>query len=541
MIRRSLAAALVCGWSAACTGAPETPAESVAATTLEAPAGLGLQSTPLPDVSTMGEDVQRQMRGRFAALREATARVPPDKDELAAAYGDVGNILLAARYYAMSEPYYSNAHTLAPSDARWSYYLGQVYRNTGPLEEASKFLEQVREAQPDDLATLVGLGEVYLALGRFEDAAARFDEAAEREPASSAVWFGIGRVALARDDTDTAVEALEKALAGDPRATAIHYPLALAHRAAGDTDQAEIHLDQRGDVAPRPADPLMRALDDLLESPEVFGSRGRSALANGNFSAAADLFARGLELEPGDAFLRHDLATALYRMGDLGAAETEFERVIQTDPRFASAYYSLGELMTATGRPQEAVDTFSLALRYEPGHIQARVRLAGVLGRSGQPQEALVQFARVLELDPLQAEAMLGTAMNLVRLNRYQEARDRLSEGLRAFPERSSFAFALARLQAAAPDERVRDGESALRLAEQLLAEERSFGLGETLAMSLAELGRYPAAVAVQRDLLGAASQAGAPAMVTQRLTEHLRLYERGEPCREPFGPDEMF
>ena len=56
------------------------------------------------------------------------------------------------------------------------------------------------------------------------------------------------------------------------------------------------------------------------------------------------------------------------------------------------------------------------------------------------------------------------------------------------------FTHPLARLLAAASEDQVRDGRRALTIVETLLEEEQSFLLGETLAMTLAELGQYAAA-----------------------------------------------
>ena len=50
--------------------------------------------------------------------------------------------------------------------------------------------------------------------------------------------------------------------------------------------------------------------------------------------------------------------------------------------------------------------------------------------------------------------------MALVRLRRFQEARDRLADGVKTYPDQPGFAHALARLLAAAPDARVRDGRA---------------------------------------------------------------------------------
>ena len=69
---------------------------------------------------------------------------------------------------------------------------------------------------------------------------------------------------------------------------------------------------------------------------------------------------------------------------------------------------------------------------------------------------------------------------------RFDEARARLVDALRLFPNHPSLIAALARVYATAPDARVRNGESARALAEQLLARSRTIDALETMAMALA-------------------------------------------------------
>jgi hypothetical protein len=52
-------------------------------------------------------------------------------------------------------------------------------------------------------------------------------------------------------------------------------------------------------------------------------------------------------------------------------------------------------------------------------------------------------------------------------------------------------------------------------------------------------LGEYEEAVSVQRSVLAASVEARIPQAV-QRMTENLRLYERRQPCRIPWRPDEV-
>jgi tetratricopeptide (TPR) repeat protein len=151
----------------------------------------------------------------------------------------------------------------------------------------------------------------------------------------------------------------------------------------------------------------------------------------------------------------------------------------------------------------------------------------------------LAHYEEALALEPGLVEARIGTAVALTQLRRYQDARDRLIRDMQADPDQPAFAHGLARVLAAAPDDRVRDGPRAMALVQELLQHGRTLDLGETMAMTLAELGQYQQAASVQRDLLAAAQKSGLGQSVP-RLSANLELYEAGRPCRTPWAPDEL-
>jgi tetratricopeptide (TPR) repeat protein len=487
----------------------------------------------------MEASVRQQMQARRSALTAKLEQPAPNAADLAPAYGELGRLLLAATYFDPAEACLLNAQTLAPTDMRWPYYLGQLYKAKGPLAKSIASFERARQLTPNDVATLVWLGTAHLLEGRPDAAEPLFNDAIRIDPNSAAAQFGAGRAALARKDYAAAVTHLEKTLALNPQATATHYQLAMAYRGRGDMARAEAQLAQKGDIEPVPADPLMRQFDELLESAEAYNVRGGRELDAGNWAAAADDFKKGLEIKPADPSLRHRLGTALYQLGDVKGALEQFQQVVRTSPEFSKAHFSLGVLMAAGGRHAEAIQEFSNALKYDPGYVQARVQLAGALARSGRPQEALGEYEQALVNDPGKKEAAFGYAMALVRLHRYLDARDRFTQAFKTYPDDPVFANSLARLLAAAPDARVRDAARAKALAERLLEKERSVDVGETMAMALAELGQYEQAAAVQHDVIAAAEKAGQPDFV-MHLKQNLALYQKRQPCRTPFAEDEL-
>jgi tetratricopeptide (TPR) repeat protein len=283
----------------------------------------------------------------------------------------------------------------------------------------------------------------------------------------------------------------------------------------------------------------MAQLEGLLNTPVAFEVRGREALEKGDWVAAAEYFRKGIALAPDEPSLQHKLGTALAMGGDTPGAVRQFELVAKRWPSFAKGQYSLGVILAANRRYPEAIDRFTIALRSDPTDVQAQLQLAAALRVSGRFEAALDHYQRAAALDPRLAEARFGYAMALVCLKRYQEARERLTEAMTVFPDQPGFAHATARLLAAAPDDRARDGRRAVEILQALLGgRQPSITLAETMAMALAEAGRYGDAVTWQREAMAAARTTRALDLLP-RMAENMKLYERGKPCRTPWG-DEM-
>ena len=204
-------------------------------------------------------------------------------------------------------------------------------------------------------------------------------------------------------------------------------------------------------------------------------------------------------------------------------------------PAYARAHYSLGVLLEEEGAILQALARYTSAVRYDADYAAARLRLAGLLRRSGRPGDAMAQYTRVAQIDPAIFEAPFGQAMVLVSEGRWPAARDQLLDGMAQYPSAPAFPLALARVLAAAPDSQVRDGVRALAVMERLSEEQQRMDLGETLAMALAEVGRFDEAAALQREAIEAA-----PAEIAQRMAANLALYESGQPCRTPWRDGEI-
>ena len=260
------------------------------------------------------------------------------------AHGEMGRLLMAAELNDAAEPAFLNALTLAPDDARWTYYLAHVYRRKGDVATAARYFDRTVTLQPGNVAALWWLGVVHLELGQPQDAERHFSRALALQPGALSAVYGLGRAALARNDYAAAAQYFERVLAMNAQATAAHYPLGLAYRGLGRLEDAESHLAQRTHLQILPIDPLMNELDMLLQSATAYQDRGMRAAQAADWPRAVEQFRRAVELEPANTDARLGLSTALLASGDRRGAIEEAREALRRAPGHARARALVDEL-----------------------------------------------------------------------------------------------------------------------------------------------------------------------------------------------------
>src|ERR1700687_966231 len=98
----------------ACTSEPKVASTSTPAAAK--PDGGSLPPVSLPDLSRMEKSVQQQMDERYRTLTSKIDDHSTPTLELGKAYGEMGNLLLAAEYFEAAESCYLHAQALGPTE-----------------------------------------------------------------------------------------------------------------------------------------------------------------------------------------------------------------------------------------------------------------------------------------------------------------------------------------------------------------------------------------------------------------------------------------
>lgn len=537
-----------------------------------------LAAVPEPAAAAMDAAVQEQLEAQRLLVDELTADPETPAPELAEAYGLYGRLAFAYQLAETAAAAFANADALAPGDPRWAHYRGLVAIEAGRFEEARAAFARVVELEPGSLAASLRLGEALLQAGRPGEARGVFEgilkspkRSAGTFPGTAAALFGLGRAEAAEGRPAEAAAAFRRALELEPGADLVHYHLGLAYRELGRLDDARSELRRRGTTPPRLPDPLLVEARLLTSGAAADHLRATRALRRGEFDRAIELFERSVAADPENLQAWQGLATALLRagrpqdalaryraalaqgvgtddarfqlnhgtlLGRLGHGDealAAFRAAVRLAPDFRDAHFNLGLALRERGELDASIHHLERAAELDPLDVAAHLELAVARVLAGRPGAAVDAYDRALALEPDLAAAHLDRAMALLHADRCADAARRLDEGVARLPGEIALRHLLARVLATCPAAVVRDGARALALAQAVLQAQQSLDHAETLAMALAELGRFADAAVLQERLVDEAQRQGWEKRLPV-LRARLESYRRGAPIRAPWS-----
>jgi tetratricopeptide (TPR) repeat protein len=498
----------------------------------------------------------------YQAARDADATYLPTLLRL-------GDVRLLQNDLAAARSLYGEALALAPDDAYTHAALGRLAAREQKHQDAARSFERALELDPDATSLHYPASQAYRALGdeermrrhlerrgngrvRFADPVA---EEVQRQVRGAGAELLLARMALREGAVDTALERVRRAIELDPDNASAHNNLAVVLEAKGQIDEAVAAYREAARLDPSSVGrrfTLARLLGRLGRDEEA-AAELRSVLAlapdfgEGRIELARVLTRQGrpeeAELEYREALLadpratpaRWELVAVLERLGKKDEARRELDTLLAAAPDFAPAQFKLGGVLAEAGDTAGAIERFRRAAELDPDMAEAHQNLAILYGRGGDFAAAARHQQRAVDLGPESPEARLTLATALILGNQLQDARRALEEAAARHPSDPRIADTLARVLATAPDAAVRDGRRAADIASQLLQDAPSPQHAETLAMALAEVGRFDDAIKLQEQVVERLEQGGAAGDLVAEAKSRLDRYRQGVPARAPW------
>jgi tetratricopeptide (TPR) repeat protein len=215
-------------------------------------------------------------------------------------------------------------------------------------------------------------------------------------------------------------------------------------------------------------------------------------------------------------------------------SETLFRHALAVTANNDVAENNLGIVFQQQGKLDEAISLLQSAVDLRPDNSPAQENLAKALLRKGRISEALVHYRKLFELQPdnFEVHNIVGTV--LVQQGRIREGVEEWQKVLAVQPDNGNAMSNLAWVFATAPDDSLRDGPQAVKLAEQALhvSGGRIPILFRTLAAAYAENGQFSEAIATAQRGITLANSQGNPNLATD-LQGNITLYQEKRSLRD--------
>jgi tetratricopeptide (TPR) repeat protein len=255
----------------------------------------------------------------------------------------------------------------------------------------------------------------------------------------------------------------------------------------------------------------------------------------GTFADMETLWRKTLAKNPDCLIAHNNLGVLLRNQGRIEESMEHCLKAIQIDPNSSEALENLGAALADKGRFDEAIENFRKAIQINPNYAPALDNLGIVLTTKGRFDEAIENFRKAIQINPNYAPALDNLGIALAARGRFDEAIENFRKAIQINPNYAPALDNLAWVLAVSPDDELRNGAEAVRLAERACElthyGEPSF-IG-TLAAAYAESGRFPEAVTTAEKAEQLATTAGLTA-VAAKNRQLLEFYRAGKTYHEP-------
>jgi tetratricopeptide (TPR) repeat protein len=285
--------------------------------------------------------------------------------------------------------------------------LAAAQRRRGDLEAARAGLDQLVRARPDWPHARYELALTLLALGERKLAAKALEKTCELVPGYGDAWRALGDLRTLEGD----IEGADKAYGRQILASVNDPELIAAATALCDNDIPTAERLLREFLKTRPTD--VAAIRMLAE---VAGRLGR-------YQDSENLLRRCLELAPGFAAARHNLAIVLQKRFRTKEAVEEIDRLLADDPQNPGYLNLKAAALAYLGDYAACLDIYASVLSRFPDQPKIWMSYGHALKTAGKLEEGVRAYRRSIDQEPSLGEAYWSLA-NL-KTFRFDEAEER--------------------------------------------------------------------------------------------------------------------
>ena len=387
----------------------------------------------------------------------------------------------------------------------------------GDAGRASEALDKAIELSQEDPRLLARCLLVRSGLRKKPDEKlADLDAAVDADPRNAAIVRLRGTAHAGMKNFDKALADLKTAVKLQPDNAPTHLALAIVLIEMQKYDEALARLDTVRALQPTSAVPLVQ--------------KARVHALQSDFDTALETLDAAHALDAGNIAVLFLRASVYQELKDSEKAMADIDRVLQLRPGDPMAMRFRAILLAGSGKFDVAIDQLEELKRISPGDVEVMLQLAMFYAAENRPHEAIEHYSAALEQDPDNLFAIRGRGDSYLSVGKHAEAIADLNRALKASPDDSGILNNLAWVLATSPDDELRDGKRAVKLATKAcdLTKYEAAHILSTLGASYAETGDFETALkwSAKAVELGSEDQ-------QEPLQKELESYKQGKPFRE--------
>lgn len=421
-------------------------------------------------------------------------------------------------------------------DKLWDAYLLIGKMQVLPLGDAaaarralSRVVDAADEATPQQraeaLALRSGLHKVE------EKQLADLNRAVELEPEKPDYLRLRAQYLYSKEKLDEALADIDRALQSEPDHAATNELRGMILLGQEKYDEALSSFDRASELVP--------------EAPLPYQHRGELYRQKGDLNKALEQLTKALELGPESVATLLVRAGIYYELKKTDEALEDIEQAIRVQPQLVQPHLMKAEIYAATDRLDQAIAQLERLVQLAPGNVPLLNRLGNFYLMARRPRKSIEVLNQVIEHDPENYGALRFRADAHLNIGKHAEAIADFERALPLIEEDESLLNNFAWVLATSPDDEVRDGQRALKMATkaaELTGYETPHVLS-TLAAAHAETGDFESAKKWSQKAIEFSQKAIDAAEIDDEraqlqsihkdLEKELANYNDGKPVRE--------
>ena len=244
---------------------------------------------------------------------------------------------------------------------------------------------------------------------------------------------------------------------------------------------------------------------------------------------ALKFFNEAYSIKPDNVDIINNLGLAYMKTGDYTKAVEFFTKALSIEPNNHTIHNNLGNTYLDAGQIDKAEIEYRTALKLKSDYTIGILNLAKVLERKKQFGEVTYLYNQLIEIDPENLRYKESLGIIYLKQGLWEKAIGINREILSNDPDNHGAMNNLARILAACPDGKFRDGQESIKLAKRAceLTNWITDAYIDTLAAAYAEIGDFENAVNTEKEAIKLA-----PKQFQSQLKSHLDLYLEHKPLR---------